>query len=290
MTACATSPIPHPRVPPAPGLAGGGGCCTGGGPPHGRVPAARPPPVSGSRAARRRRRGPAPQPSPSRPRTRSLWTPWLPQPPPRRCCTVPRRRPASCCRGPGPNSSWSPPATTGSPPPAATVVLTADPFGGWLPDGFWFSTGSLARHNLAANPQITVHLESGDQVVILEGVAAAVAGAGRLQGFLAAYNPKYDWDAVATDEGGDRLGGGWRARLAGAAAGRLRLGRRHARADPLVQGLAIIGVAKRCRRRRRRSPPGRRPGGWWRRRWRPRRGCRIRGRPGRRGRPGCRRR
>src|SRR6266508_3154960 len=42
MTACATSPIPHPRVPPAAGPAGGGGCCTGGGPPHGRVPAALP--------------------------------------------------------------------------------------------------------------------------------------------------------------------------------------------------------------------------------------------------------
>jgi hypothetical protein len=36
----------------------------------------------------------------------------------------------------------------------------------WLPDGFWFSTGSLARHNLAANPQISMHLERGDQVVI----------------------------------------------------------------------------------------------------------------------------
>jgi hypothetical protein len=31
-------------------------------------------------------------------------------------------------------------------------------------------------------------LESGDQVVILEGVAAAVTGAGRLQAFLDAYN------------------------------------------------------------------------------------------------------
>ena len=38
--------------------------------------------------------------------------------------------------------------------------------GVWLPDGFWFSTGSLARHNLAANPQISMHLERGDQVVI----------------------------------------------------------------------------------------------------------------------------
>jgi hypothetical protein len=73
-------------------------------------------------------------------------------------------------------------------------------WGVWLPDGFWFSTGSLARHNLAANPQITLHLESGDQVVIVEGVAAAMTGAGRLQAFLAAYNPKYDWDASATDD------------------------------------------------------------------------------------------
>jgi hypothetical protein len=61
-------------------------------------------------------------------------------------------------------------------------------WGVWLPDGFWFSTGSLARHNLAANPHITLHLESGDQVVIVEGDAAAMTGAGRLQGFLAAYN------------------------------------------------------------------------------------------------------
>jgi Pyridoxamine 5'-phosphate oxidase len=74
-------------------------------------------------------------------------------------------------------------------------------WGVWLPDGFWFSTGSLARHNLAANPQITLHLESGSQVVIVDGVAAAVTGAGTLQAFLTAYNQKYDWGATATDEG-----------------------------------------------------------------------------------------
>jgi hypothetical protein len=74
-------------------------------------------------------------------------------------------------------------------------------WGVWLADGFWFSTGSLARHNLAANPQITVHLDSGTEVVIVEGVAAAVTGAGRLQAFLADYNTKYTWDAVATDDG-----------------------------------------------------------------------------------------
>jgi hypothetical protein len=37
-------------------------------------------------------------------------------------------------------------------------------------------------------------------VVIVEGVAAAVTGMDRLQGFPAAYNPKYDWDAVVTDD------------------------------------------------------------------------------------------
>jgi hypothetical protein len=53
---------------------------------------------------------------------------------------------------------------------------------------------------MAANHPLTLAfiLESGDQVVILEGVAAAVTGAGRLQAFLDAYNPKHDWDAAAT--------------------------------------------------------------------------------------------
>jgi hypothetical protein len=57
---------------------------------------------------------------------------------------------------------------------------------------------------MAANHPLTLAfiLESGDQVVILEGVAAAVTGAGRLQAFLDAYNPKHDWDAAATDDEG----------------------------------------------------------------------------------------
>jgi hypothetical protein len=74
-------------------------------------------------------------------------------------------------------------------------------WGVWLPDGFWFSTGSLARRNLAANPQITMHLESGEEVLIVEAVAAAVTGAEKLQPFLTAYNAKYEWDLFATDDG-----------------------------------------------------------------------------------------
>ncbi|MGP3953597.1 pyridoxamine 5'-phosphate oxidase family protein [Streptomyces sp. 7N604] len=71
----------------------------------------------------------------------------------------------------------------------------------WLEDGLWFSTGSLARHNLRGNPEVTVHLEDGDRPVIVEGMAEAVAGAGPLTAFLAAYNAKYDWDLVAAGEG-----------------------------------------------------------------------------------------
>jgi hypothetical protein len=70
----------------------------------------------------------------------------------------------------GPSSAWSPRATPGSPPPAPTDGRTLDRcWGVWLADGFWFSTGSLARHNLAANPQITLHLKRGDQVMIVDG-------------------------------------------------------------------------------------------------------------------------
>jgi hypothetical protein len=139
-------------------------------------------------------------PSPARSAGGRAWMLWLGQQPRHRCCTVPQRHSASFCRGPGPNSDWWPHATTGSPSPARTAVRTLDPCGGVAVRRLLLSTGSLARHNLAANPQIALHLESGDQVVIVEGVAAPVTGAGRLQAFLAAYNPKYDWDLAATDD------------------------------------------------------------------------------------------
>ncbi|WP_344533985.1 pyridoxamine 5'-phosphate oxidase family protein [Streptomyces albiaxialis] len=74
-------------------------------------------------------------------------------------------------------------------------------WGVWLADGFWFSTGSLARQNLPRNPEISVHLDDGVRPVIVEGMAEAVAGERRLRRFVAAYNAKYDWDVVAADEG-----------------------------------------------------------------------------------------
>src|SRR3712207_802185 len=49
-------------------------------------------------------------------------------------------------------------------------------WGVWLDGAFYFGTGrtSVKGRNLAANPALTVHLESGDDAVILEGVAEPV--------------------------------------------------------------------------------------------------------------------
>ena len=43
-------------------------------------------------------------------------------------------------------------------------------WGVWLDNTFHFSTGSLAAQDLATQPAITVHLESGNEVAILEGI------------------------------------------------------------------------------------------------------------------------
>lgn len=60
---------------------------------------------------------------------------------------------------------WLATASAAGKPQAAPV------WGIWLEDQFYFSTagGSRKARNLAANPRLVVHLESGDEVVILEG-------------------------------------------------------------------------------------------------------------------------
>jgi pyridoxine/pyridoxamine 5'-phosphate oxidase len=49
-------------------------------------------------------------------------------------------------------------------------------WGLWRDGAFVFSTGATSRkaRNLAADPRIVVHLESGDEVVLLEGVVEAI--------------------------------------------------------------------------------------------------------------------
>jgi hypothetical protein len=65
-------------------------------------------------------------------------------------------------------------------------------WGIWLGDVLAYSSGPTAvkQRNLAANPKCVAHLESGDDVVLLEGVVEPLTGH-RLEAFLAGYGPKY---------------------------------------------------------------------------------------------------
>ncbi len=81
----------------------------------------------------------------------------------------------------------------------ATTRPTGQPhsrpvWGVWLDTTFYFSTGSLAAQNLAAQPSITVHLESGSEVLIIEGVAQQVSDVSLLEQVVSLYNQKYHWD------------------------------------------------------------------------------------------------
>lgn len=66
-------------------------------------------------------------------------------------------------------------------------------WGLWLEGIVYLSTdpASLKGRNIAARPEIVVHLESGDDTVILEGTARKVGDAATLATFVDAYEAKY---------------------------------------------------------------------------------------------------
>jgi PPOX class probable F420-dependent enzyme len=68
-------------------------------------------------------------------------------------------------------------------------------WGVWLAGALWFGTGleSVKGRNLARDPRCTLHLESGDDVVILDGVAERAED----DDAYAAYSKKYDMPADA---------------------------------------------------------------------------------------------
>jgi general stress protein 26 len=81
-------------------------------------------------------------------------------------------------------------------------VVTASPQAGphslpvwylWLDGAAWFSTDPTSRkgRNLAADPRVAVHLESGDDVVVLRGVAERVTDTSLLERFAEDYERKY---------------------------------------------------------------------------------------------------
>lgn len=74
-------------------------------------------------------------------------------------------------------------------------------WGVWLDDAFYFSNGATTRtgRNLWRDPRITVHLESGEDAVIVEGVAEAVRDDAIIDRVNAVYGPKYLWDERMPD-------------------------------------------------------------------------------------------
>ena len=68
-------------------------------------------------------------------------------------------------------------------------------WGVWLDGAFFFSTDPYSRkgRNLAANPHIAVHLESGDDVVILEGIVQTTTDSALLKRADEAYYVKYQF-------------------------------------------------------------------------------------------------
>jgi PPOX class probable F420-dependent enzyme len=66
-------------------------------------------------------------------------------------------------------------------------------WGVWLEGALWFSThpDSVKGRNIARDPRIVVHLESGDDVAIVEGRAERPVPADPLDRFVDAYDAKY---------------------------------------------------------------------------------------------------
>jgi hypothetical protein len=66
-------------------------------------------------------------------------------------------------------------------------------WGVWVGERLWFSTGAgtTKARNLAANPRVSVHLESATELVSVTGVAEQVPAAARPPEVDAAYAAKY---------------------------------------------------------------------------------------------------
>ena len=77
--------------------------------------------------------------------------------------------------------------------PQATPVWAA-----WVEDTLYFSCGRETRkaQNLARNPRIAVHLESGDDVVIMRGFAQELADRTFEPRLIAAFREKYGETAI----------------------------------------------------------------------------------------------
>jgi nitroimidazol reductase NimA-like FMN-containing flavoprotein (pyridoxamine 5'-phosphate oxidase superfamily) len=76
-------------------------------------------------------------------------------------------------------------------------------WGLWLDGAVFFSTDpdSTKGRNLAARPDVIVHLESGDEVVVVDGRAEYLAGPDLPAEFVDAYDEKYGHRLNGSDPG-----------------------------------------------------------------------------------------
>lgn len=75
-------------------------------------------------------------------------------------------------------------------------------WGIWLDDAVWFSTSreTTKGRNMARDPRIVIHLESGDDTVVLEGEVEHPTDGEALQRFVDAYDEKYAFRMELGDE------------------------------------------------------------------------------------------
>jgi hypothetical protein len=76
-------------------------------------------------------------------------------------------------------------------------------------DALWFGGGPRTKRNLLANPRVSVHLESGSEVVILEGTVTVVDTPDPAVSLAIdnQYAEKYDWRPSTEEDGA--VGAGW---------------------------------------------------------------------------------
>jgi PPOX class probable F420-dependent enzyme len=76
-------------------------------------------------------------------------------------------------------------------------------WGLWHEDAFYFSSAPSSRkaRNLEINPAVVVHLESGDEVVVVEGEAGRVTDEELLKRLSTDYSGKYGYEVTFTAEG-----------------------------------------------------------------------------------------
>lgn len=82
-------------------------------------------------------------------------------------------------------------------------------WGAYLDDTLYFGVGPRSSRNLAINPRVSIHLESADKVVIIEGVALTLhqPDAGLSKSLDDHFAAKYQWRP--SSDGDDAVGEGW---------------------------------------------------------------------------------